>query len=88
MPENQNQSANSQTLAIDVDKFIFDTIEQREGMATVVRFKLENPEVKPGDVLVVLLDTEIHFHGLISRIDDGWATASDRQGSLLPAVIH
>jgi hypothetical protein len=88
MPENQNQSANSQTLAIDADKFTFETIEQRDGMATVVRFKVENPEVKPGDVLVVLLETEIHFHGLISRIEDGWATASDRNGSMLPAVIH
>jgi hypothetical protein len=88
MPENQNQSANSQTLAIDADKFTFETLEQRDGMATVVRFKVENPEVKPGDVLVVLLETEIHFHGLISRIEDGWATASDRQGSMLPAAIH
>ena len=88
MPENQNQSANSQTLAIDADEFTFDTIEQRDGMATVVRFKVENPEVKPGDVLVILQDKEIHFHGLISRIEDGWATASDRHGSMLPAVIH
>jgi hypothetical protein len=88
MPENQNQSANSQTLAIDADKFTFETLEQRDGMATVVRFKVENPEVKRGDVLVVLLETEIHFHGLISRIEDGWATASDRQGSMLPAAIH
>ncbi len=88
MPENQNQSANSQTLAIDVDEFSFDTLEQRDGVATVIRFKVENPEVKPGDVLVILLDKEIHFHGLIGKIEDGWAIASDRHGSLLPAVIH
>jgi hypothetical protein len=88
MPENQNQSVNSQTLVIDADKFTFDTIEQRDGKATVVRFRLENPEVKPGDVLLILDETEIHFHGLIGKIEDGWAIASDRNGSMLPAVIH
>ena len=88
MPENRNQTTNSQTLVIDADEFSFDTIEQRNGLATVVKFKLENPGVYPGDVLLILSGEEIHFHGLIGGIEDGWATASDRSGSMLPAGVH
>jgi hypothetical protein len=88
MPDNQNQSENSQTLVIDADKFIFDTIEQHNGFAIVIRFKVENPEVKPGDVLLILSGTEIHFHGFIGKIEDGWAIASDRNGSMLPSGLH
>ncbi|MBO0797565.1 MAG: hypothetical protein J2P31_01975 [Blastocatellia bacterium] len=73
---------------IDADQFIFDTVEEHNGIATVVRFKVENPEVKPGDVLLILADSEIHFHGMIGKIEDGWATASDRKGSMLTSVIH
>jgi hypothetical protein len=39
-------------------------------------------------VLVVLAGDEIHFHGMIGRLADGWATATDRRGSLLPASVH
>jgi hypothetical protein len=53
-----------------------------------VRFRVENPEVKPGDVLLILADAEIHFHGLIGKIEDGYAIASDRKGSMLSSVIH
>jgi hypothetical protein len=88
MPDNQNQTENSQTLVIDADKFTFDTIEQHNGIASIIRFKLENPEVKPGDVLLILSGTEIHFHGFIGKIEDGWAIASDRHGSMLQSSLH
>ena len=88
MPEEQNQNLNSQTLVIDEEQFTFITVEQRNGIATTVRFKLENPEVKPGDVLLVLSGSEIRFHGFINRIEALWATASDPAGSMLPAGIH
>jgi hypothetical protein len=88
MPNNQSQNVNSQTLVIDMEKFQFDTVEQLNGIATVVRFKLDNPEVKLGDVLLILSGTEIQFHGFIGKIDDGWAMAADRTGSMLPARIH
>ena len=88
MAESQNQNPNSQTLVIDADQFIFDTVEEENGIATVVRFRVENPEVKPGDVLLILADAEIHFHGLIGKIEDGYAIASDRKGSMLSSVIH
>jgi hypothetical protein len=88
MAESQNKNPNSQTLVIDADQFIFDTIEEQNGIATVVRFRVENPEVKPGDVLLILADAEIHFHGLIAKIEDGYAIASDRKGSMLSSMIH
>jgi hypothetical protein len=88
MPNNPDLTQNSQTLVIDADKFSFDTIEVHNGIASVIRFKLENPEVKAGDVLLILSGTEIHFHGLIGKIEDGWAIASDRQGSILLAGVH
>ena len=44
---------------------------------------------QPGDVLLVLTGADVHFHGLIGRIDEGWAVATDH-GSLLPVptTIH
>jgi hypothetical protein len=73
---------------VEADTFSFDTMEQQNGQATVVRFRLDNSRYQPGDVLLVLSGTEIHFHGMISQIVDGWATASDRRGSLLPATLQ
>lgn len=88
MPEPSNYSNNSQTLAMDIDEFSFETVEQTNGLATVIRFRLQQPMVKAGDVLVVLSGADIHFHGMISSIADGWGMASDHRDSLLPATIH
>ncbi len=68
-----------------LNEFKFDTIEQENGHATVVRFYVDNPAVKAGDMLVVLDDaSEIHFHGMIESLNEtGLATASDRRGSQL-----
>ena len=85
MAESSNYSNNSQTLVIDADEFKFETLEQANGRATVVRFPLNNPNIKPGDVLLILSGSEIHFHGMIDTIDAEMATANDRRGSLLPA---
>ena len=88
MPDNQSQNVNSQTLVIDVGEFAFETIEQNNGIATVVKFKVENPDVRLGDVLLILSGTDIHFHGFIGGIEDGYAMAADRNGSMLPASAH
>ncbi|MBA3321865.1 MAG: hypothetical protein H0T45_10530 [Pyrinomonadaceae bacterium] len=86
MAERPNYSNNSQTLVVEADSFDFEAVEQINGHATVVRFQLKNPEVKAGDVLLVLSGGDIHFHGMIGIIsDDGSAVATDRRGSLLPA---
>lgn len=86
--QNQNQNTNSQTLVIDAEEFTFEALEQRNGVATVVRFKLDNPSVRMGDVLLILSGADIHFHGFIGGIENGYAVAADRSGSMLPATIH
>jgi hypothetical protein len=54
-----------------------------------VRFPLNNPQVRAGDVLLVLDGTDIHFHGMIGIVnEDGSAVATDRRGSLLPATVQ
>jgi hypothetical protein len=88
MPDEQRVANNSQTYVVDADDFSFETMEQENGQATVVRFRLDNPRYHAGDVLVVLSGSEVHFHGMIGRLADGWATASDRRGSLLPATVQ
>lgn len=88
MPETPNYTNNSQTVVVDADTFEFETLEEQNGRATVVRFRLENPHVHAGDVLLVLSGSDIHFHGMIGRTEDGYGVATDRRGSLLPATVQ
>ena len=88
MPEEQRVANNSQTYVADADTFQFETLEQATGQATMIRFRLEDPRYHAGDVLVVLSGSEIHFHGMIGQLADGWALASDRRGSLLAATVQ
>jgi len=88
MAERPNYTNNSQTVVIDADAFEFETLEETNGRATVVRFRVENEDVRAGDVLLVLSGSDIHFHGMIGIIEDGYGTATDRRGSLLPATVQ
>jgi hypothetical protein len=88
MAEPTNYTNNSQTVVVDAATFDFDTLEQENGNATVIRFKIDNPDVRAGDVLLVLSGSDIHFHGMIGRIEDGTGVATDRRGSLLPATVQ
>ena len=88
MPESRSQISNSQTLVVEASDFNFETMEQQNGLATVIKFKLENPGINPGDVLLVLSGEEIQFHGFIGGIEDGWAIAMDRRSSTLSAAGH
>ena len=88
MPDEQRVANNSQTYAVDADDFAFEAIKQENGQATMIKFRLEDPRYQAGDVLVVLSGSEIHFHGMIGQISDGWAIASDHRGSLLPATVQ
>lgn len=82
---NSNTSlTNAQSLVIEKNDFDYITIEQNNDIATVVKFQVMNPSVTVGDVLVVLDGTDILFHGMIGRMEDGWATAADPRGSALP----
>ncbi len=86
--EPTNYTNNSETVVVAADTFSFATVEQENGTATVIRFKIENSQVRPGDVLLVLDGSEIHFHGMIGIIEDEWGVATDRRGSMLPAVVQ
>jgi len=88
MPDEQRTANNSQTYVVGADSFLFEVLKQENGQATVIRFRLENPQYHAGDVVVVLSGSEIHFHGMIGELSEGWATASDHRGSLLPATVQ
>lgn len=88
VPDEQRTANNSQTYCVDADEFVYETVEQENGQATVVRFQLADPQYHAGDVVVVLSGAEIHFHGMIGSLADGWATATDRRGSLLPTTVQ
>ena len=66
MPDEQRVANNSQTYVVSADDFAFEALEQENGQATVIKFKLEDPKYHAGDVLVVLSGSEIHFHGMRS----------------------
>lgn len=88
MPEEQRVANNSQTYVANAEDFQFETVQQQNGQATVIRFRLEDPRYHAGDVLLVLSGSEIHFHGMIGQVADGWAIASDPRGSLLAATVQ
>ncbi len=73
---------------VDAHTFSFATVEHVNGHATVIRFKIENKQVQAGDVLLVLDGSDIQFHGMIGIIEDEWGVATDRRGSMLPAVVQ
>ncbi|MFZ4629706.1 MAG: hypothetical protein ACOYNR_15375 [Blastocatellia bacterium] len=81
----QNQTTQSQTLVAQANEIQFEPLEEQNGMATVIRFKIENEDARAGDILLVLSGTDIQFHGFIGKIEDGWGVAMDRTGSALPA---
>jgi hypothetical protein len=86
MPE--GYSENSNTLVVEADQFSFETVTQENGNATVIRFQLQNPDIRAGDVLLVLSGSDIHFHGLIGRVDEGSAIATDRSSLLPSGLVH
>ncbi len=88
MPDAQRTATHSQTMVVEADDFSFDTVEQENGQATVIRFPIDASKYYAGDVLLVLSGTDIHFHGMIGKTGEGWAIATDRRGSLLPATVQ
>jgi hypothetical protein len=88
MPDAQRTATHSQTFVVEADDFSFDTIEQENGQATVIRFDIDDAKYYAGDVLLVLSGTDIHFHGMIGKTGEGKAIATDRRGSLLPATVQ
>lgn len=77
---------NAKTIVMDANTFIYETLEHLNGNATKIRFELTDAAAVAGDVVVVLSNTDIHFHGMIVSVEDGAAIATDPRGSLLPAT--
>jgi hypothetical protein len=77
-----------QTLSFNAEHFEFEAVAHENGNATVIKFPVDEKKVSPGDVTVVVSGEEIVFHGMIGKIEDGFAYASDPKGSLLPAGVQ
>ncbi len=78
-----------QTLSFNADTFEYESVTTENGNASIIKFAVDEKKVSPGDVVVVLgSDGEINFHGIIGKIEDGQAFASDPKGSLLPAGVQ
>ncbi|REJ77627.1 MAG: hypothetical protein DWQ47_14745 [Acidobacteria bacterium] len=77
-----------QTVSFAADKFDYVAVEQQNGNATVIKFQIDAQKYSPGDVVVVLDGENIVFHGIIGKIEDEQAYASDPRGSLLAATVQ
>ena len=77
-----------QTLSFNAETFEFEAVAHENGNATIIKFPVDEKKVSPGDVTVVVSGDEIIFHGLIGKIENGLAFASDPKGSLLPAGVQ
>lgn len=77
-----------QTISFNADHFEYETVSHDNGNATVIKFPIDEKAYSPGDVLLVLAGDEINFHGIIGKIEEGYAYASDPRGSLLPATVQ
>lgn len=77
-----------QTISFNADFFEYEAVAQENGNATVIKFPLDEKQYSPGDVVVVLAKDEIVFHGIIGKMEDGYAYASDPKGSLLAATVQ
>lgn len=76
-----------QTISYNADNFEYESVAQENGNATIIKFLLDEKLYSPGDVVVVLSKDEIVFHGIIGKIENGYAFASDPRGSLLPTSL-
>ena len=77
-----------QTLSFNADTFEYDAVAQENGNATIIKFPIDEKLYSPGDVVVVVYGADINFHGIIGKIEEGYAFASDPKGSLLPAGVQ
>jgi hypothetical protein len=78
-----------QTLSFNADTFEYESVAHENGNATIIKFPVDEKLNSPGDVVVVLgSGEEISFHGIIGKIEDGYAFATDPKGSLLPATVQ
>ena len=76
-----------QTLSFNTETFEYETVASENGNATIIKFPVDEKMYSPGDVVVVVSGENISFHGMIGKIEDGYAYVADPKGSLLPAGV-
>jgi hypothetical protein len=81
-PDQRSTISLAKTLCYKLEGFDFETLEENDGRAVVIKFRLEDPYYNAGDVLAVMDEEEIPFHGMIGQLADGWAIATDRRSEL------
>lgn len=77
-----------QTISFNAENFEYETVSQENGNATAIKFAIDETLYSPGDVVVVLDDADVRFHGIIGKIETGCAFAYDPKGSLLPGTVQ
>ena len=78
-----------QTLSFNADTFEYEAVAAENGNATIIKFPIDEKQNSPGDVVVVVTPAgDINFHGIIGKIENGYAFASDPKGSLLAAGVQ
>jgi hypothetical protein len=77
-----------QTMSFNADTFDYEAVAQENGNATIIKFPIDEKLYSPGDVVVVVSGEDISFHGIIGKIEEGYAYASDPKGSLLSAGVQ
>ncbi len=77
-----------QTISFNADNFEYETVNNENGNATMIKFPIDQTRYSPGDVVVILAEGEVNFHGIIGKIEDGYAFAYDPKGSLLPSTVQ
>ncbi len=77
-----------QTISFNADNFDYETVNQENGNATMIKFPIDDVRYSAGDVVVVLDKDDIQFHGIIGKIESGYAFAYDPKGSLLPGTVQ
>ena len=68
---------------IFAETFEYEVVASENGNATIIKFPVDEKLNSPGDVVVVVSGENISFHGMIGKIEDGYAYVADPKGSLL-----
>lgn len=76
------------TTSFNADNFEYETVRAENGYASMIKYPIDETQNSPGDVVVILDGDEIQFHGIIGKIEDGYAFAYDPKGSTLPASVQ
>ena len=78
MSRSERLISNSVTLCVDESELAYESLESSEGFTTLIRFRLQDEEIRFGDALVVTRGGEVLFHGLVRAVDPaGWGAAMD-----------